>query len=552
MVKRVAWVLVCFFFVALLAHRCSDDFDGVWWWLLGSDGSTMIVPMKSTANAPPSSWKVVETDGMTSYEAPATFIGSLDSDMPAMEVTRGSADTIHKIRQLNSGRGAPPTWYKVGGRIGSFVWLQNACLRWSSGHTTLYSAGVPRRDVISGGVWGPWKKTHLTKLEGLANLTDQPPGTRDSSNPTELEARWHPEHAILPWFRLKFDANNMYHAIEDIESAVRFIGTIEEHIAKCGSTTAVLLRQGLDSMHDSLEMRLFKSATGTLRAYKIAKPDSEVLHCFRGVWLQVKVPGLKPYDPKSPYRLEVDQIPIRTSDWRLKWQQKLGLVSGTLNPVAWDYCYSPSEVPQITVIQRLHSRRILNLDYVVLAMQKRGWRVNVVSLEGLSVDEQFLAMQNTTTLIAYHGAGLAWARLLPGHAAEVQVIGLPCSLESHSKQNYAEANRYRILHSSLDAVNAEVDSNATRRYCEVLRRSNIVGVKNRKSLTDDEVQILEGSSIFETATADVRKYDAILSIPDVIQTITEIDPVLSPPHADCGRGEERNSPRWKCADLGHF
>ena len=118
-----------------------------------------------------------------------------------------------------------------------------------------------------------------------------------------------------------------------------------------------MLRQGLDSMHDSLEMRLFKSATGTLRAYKIAKPDSEVLHCFRGVWLQVKVPGLKPFDPKSPYRLEVDQIPIRTSDWRLKWQQKLGLVSGTLNPVAWDYCYSPSEVPQITVIQRLHSRR---------------------------------------------------------------------------------------------------------------------------------------------------------------------------------------------------
>ena len=32
-------------------------------------------------------------------------------------------------------------------------------------------------------------------------------------------------------------------------------------------------------------------------------------------------------------------------------------------------------------------------------------------------------------------------------------------------------------------------------------------------------------------SSDVRKYDAILSIPDLIRTIEEIDPVLTPPAA---------------------
>jgi hypothetical protein len=485
-------------FFGVYTHHVLDDFDGAGWWMRSQkkivEASIVhpaMTPDKQSPGPPTRGGNHnrlhhsrSSPDEAHGYRLPSTFIGSLNEDLRTNDVTRGVKATTQRMLRLKAGQGAPPTWYHGPARIGGFVWLQNTCLRQDASGLTFYSAGAIRRDHLGGGPWGPWKKKHSTYLEGLGNLSNA-----FQEKVGLLEARWHPEHAIFPWFRLRYSASNFYHAIDDVEPSVHFLGTVENHLSLCGATSLVLMRQGLDKMRDSLEMRLFKSATGTLRAYTIGQTKKNVVHCFRGAWMQVSVPGLKPFDPSVPYKIEVSS-PISTINWRAHWRENLGL--GTKSGTVWDHCAAPSKVPRITLIQRLHTRRIMNNEYIEVAMRTRGWDVNVVNLEGLPVEDQFAIMQNTTTLIAYHGAGLAWAKVLPKHAAEIQVIGLPCSLESHSRENFVPPDRYRIVHSSLDVVNTEVDENMTKRYCEVLRRSNQVGIKNMAGLTEEELEILKG------------------------------------------------------------
>ena len=602
--RRTVLLCIGLLAVGLFLHHTNDDFEGAGdlWSKVNKVAQGTVFLKSSTMNKvaqgtvfskssttssqpEPVSMSFEEASKVSGSNLPETFIGTLEANKPAVEVTHGATATITKMLKMNGGNLSPPIWYKSRSRVGNYAWLQHVCIRGEGHTTTLYAPGVPRQDVLGGGVWGPWKKTHLTLLKGLFNLTDYMEGTTSvygkdmytgsTSKYEKLEARWHPEHAILPWFRLNYDANNLYHAIDELGPVVGFVRMIEDHINKCAATGAVVFRQGLERMHDSLEMRLFKAGAGVINAYKLERSERNIVHCFRGAWLPVKVPGLKPPDPDVPYTI-TEPAPLEATNWRSSWQKALGLEARKPNStIVWDYCNSPASVPQITIIQRQNTRRILNLDYVVVAFKKRGWHVTVAHLEELSVTEQFLMMQNTTTLIGVHGAGLAWARLLPSEAAEIQVIGLPCSLESPSKQNFVSAKRYRILPSSLDAINTEVDEAATKRYCEVLRRSNDMGMKNKAALSADELRILDGSSIFDTGigTADVRKYEAILSIPDVVRTVSEIDPVLNPPSTEnCPKKKRKSSGKpgplamvapevpydyeekadWKCSDLGIF
>ena len=469
MLRRTTAICLALVVVGLIFYRYVS-FDDVSWWNGSSDLKSTSREVGSGGPLPLGGSSGTGGEDLVG----ATPIRMLDDDLPAAEVTRDVKTTMRRMVQME---GAAPKWFNAPRRIGSILWLQNVCLR-QDAHTTFYAPGVIRQERVSGGSWGPWPKTKAGYIEGVANLSHA--FTADST--ASLEARWHPEHAILPWFGMKYDANNLYHAIEDVWPAVQFVEMVSEYLAKCDVKTRVLLRQYYGKMPRSLEWRLFKSATGTSEGFAVETTKKNVVHCFRGAWMPAGIP--------SGYTAE-DPNPIRNVDWKSRWRANVELLGNLSNTTMLDNCAAPAAVPRITVIQRLRTRRIFNLDYIVLAMRKRGWEVRVVNLEDFSVTDQYLIMQNTTTLIAYHGAGLAWARVLPRHAAEIQVIGLPCSIEPReSGQMWVPKHRYRLVHSSVDAIGTDVDEKAAKRYCDVLHRSNQLGVRNRNALSKEELQIL--------------------------------------------------------------
>jgi hypothetical protein len=128
-------------------------------------------------------------------------------------------------------------------------------------------------------------------------------------------------------------------------------------------------------------------------------------------------------------------------------------------------CDLPSDVT-ITLIQREVNRRILNIDLVCSALRSIGWYVNVLYLEKLSISDQFRAVQNSTTIIGYHGAGLSWSRWTHPDAAEIQLIGFPCIHESHSSMKFKK--RYSIQHAALNSIGANLNQTLANLFCEVI------------------------------------------------------------------------------------
>ena len=59
--------------------------------------------------------------------------------------------------------------------------------------------------------------------------------------------------------------------------------------------------------------------------------------------------------------------------------------------------YKLGQKTTIVINLRKKNLRILNIDEVKVALLARNWSVKVVEFESMSIDEQFLAVQDATT-----------------------------------------------------------------------------------------------------------------------------------------------------------
>jgi hypothetical protein len=365
-----------------------------------------------------------------------------------------------------------------------------------------YLPSGSERIKIMDGLWGPWPKKKPTYLEPMPNQLSRP-------------VSWHKDHgAVFPWVRMQYSASNLYHALVDVQTDfVQFVGSLREHQRKCGRRDpVVVLRQQLARNANipnvpSVELSLAAASSGVFNFYQL---DKTALSCFREIWVKAGRGAVGAPMTDGDGHCQIPKVGPRTL-----WRRDLGLGDEVACP------NTRQQVPSVTIIERLSSRHITNVVDIKDAMLALGWNVRVVNLECMTMDEQFAAMQHTTTLIGYHGAGLTWSRLLPGNAASVQVIGFPCSFESHSSMQFT--TRYTILHSNIrDGVDGRgvkwqfPNQSAAEAFCGAVRKKN-------KDLTNAEAAAAAGRSL------DVRKYNATLNVTEVIETVRGLDPVLNPP-----------------------
>lgn len=77
---------------------------------------------------------------------------------------------------------------------------------------------------------------------------------------------------------------------------------------------------------------------------------------------------------------------------------------------------------RITVITRIGTRNVVNIDEGVELIRSYGLEVNWITEMGLlTFNEQVAAMANTGILLAVHGAGLANVLFMPAHSVVVEV-----------------------------------------------------------------------------------------------------------------------------------
>jgi hypothetical protein len=77
---------------------------------------------------------------------------------------------------------------------------------------------------------------------------------------------------------------------------------------------------------------------------------------------------------------------------------------------------------RITVITRIGSRNVINIDEAVDLIRSYGLDVNWIQEMGhLSFQQQVQAMAETGILLAVHGAGLANVMFMPAHSVVVEI-----------------------------------------------------------------------------------------------------------------------------------
>ena len=77
---------------------------------------------------------------------------------------------------------------------------------------------------------------------------------------------------------------------------------------------------------------------------------------------------------------------------------------------------------KVTLLNRLGTRRILNIDELATVIrQQRGFDVDVVSFEGMTIQQQLEILRCTSLFIAVQGAALAWMLFLPQNAMFVEI-----------------------------------------------------------------------------------------------------------------------------------
>jgi hypothetical protein len=328
--------------------------------------------------------------------------------------------------------------------------------------------------------------------------------------------------AILPWIGFHGSIKNIGHAFQEVnhENSVQTVNAVSNHILSCERDTegsrpiVVVIRQPPAGKGNNskigMETKVLAHATGNKDLYRA--PETGATTCFSALWASIQE-GLEHI---SDAVCRIDPV-----DMVETWRRALGHRASSPDSSPLCAPLASRAPPSVAFIERSSpGRQILNKKAIVKAMVDKGWTVRSVRLECLSFDEQFECMQNVTTLIGYHGAGLSWARALPEHAAWIQVLGLPCSPRSGPYYRSFDFGRgkYAVLHSALPVIGTE-------------RNQTRANLKCRK----EELNKLGDRP---------RKMNAILDVSEVIRTVEMMDPMLMPSDklkAICGADTERRT-----------
>ena len=395
--------------------------------------------------------------------------------------------------------------------------------------------------------------------ENRTLIYQRPYGPHNRSTPTYLAhtipinwmlGAYFAEHdAILPWLGFRGSSKNIYHAFSEVEreQSVNIVNAMSKHLRGCCRQRRdlhsklfkeiVVLRQTPSSKGNNsnigMETELLSRSTGFRNLYRL--PENGQAYCFNTLYISVQS-DLK--------QLPKPRCSIDTADMASMWYRVLNISNKRPLHSRYDICAALADhrAPSITIINRAKIRQIENLQQILKAIRARGWDVRNVRLECLSMDEQMRIMTNTTTLIGYHGAGLAWSRMLPLHAATIQVHGLPC-LSVNEKSDFqnkmfnAGRGPYAVLHSVLHANN----SKATQAHIDMIcKAGKMRGIR------------------------DMRKMNATIDILELLRTIEREDPMLAPsdqlreecarslekaPRAAIDSPSEKNLPRCGCQQI---
>ena len=76
----------------------------------------------------------------------------------------------------------------------------------------------------------------------------------------------------------------------------------------------------------------------------------------------------------------------------------------------------------MVLVKRLATRHLLNIDELATVIrQQRGFDVDVVSFEGMTIQHQLEILRCTSLFIAVQGAALAWMLFLPQNAMFIEI-----------------------------------------------------------------------------------------------------------------------------------
>ena len=120
------------------------------------------------------------------------------------------------------------------------------------------------------------------------------------------------------------------------------------------------------------------------------------------------------------------------------------------NP-AWELHRGPNDGLRVTIVCRPSDRHILNLKQVLDMLEKTGvtdvhWlHSHVVHLDGLSLREQVVLMQNTDILISTHGAAMINLIFLEEHSAVIEIMTSPWYEPGYQPTAIAAGLYYYVL-----------------------------------------------------------------------------------------------------------
>jgi len=309
----------------------------------------------------------------------------------------------------------------------------------------------------------------------------------------------HRGDAIFVPFSYRFSSRNLYHVLEEIQRFSPLVSLLE--FLDSSGVSPVLLGKGkmLNAFMGYYSSQNATSASLLQQAFHEIVNIGRLAHsnvddsnqCFSNLWVILHSIRTNPAGVE-PYLHEVDRVDVFQ-----RWKKANDLIPDDLSRF---FRYPP----RVAFIRREINRNILNHDAAMKALTSLGWMVHELNFNSsVPFRDQLLGVQNITTLIGYHGAGLSLARVMHPLAAEIQVQGYPCPIEAHSSMKFRRA--YAIMPSVKNTLRDDATNNLADRFCAG-----------------------EGVSAI---SPDVRDLDAVIDIHLLIDILRANDPVLSQNHS---------------------
>lgn len=215
--------------------------------------------------------------------------------------------------------------------------------------------------------WGPWRRQ--AKYERKSDLGEMP-----------LEEARHLKTCFLTHLAMKWATHNLFHSMIEAEQIYRKLSRVEENF----SNVDVILLQHHPSYSTSLFGRLLHFVLGTKSISWWDHTDPSNVWCCA----EVKFASMSSTHSR------------RTSSFKSHVQQTLGLNQFLIQ-----------EYTNVLVVNRVRSRKILNVVEIQKMFRSAGQNVTMVEMESLSFIQQVLVVNHHSIVIASHGAAWTWIAL---------------------------------------------------------------------------------------------------------------------------------------------